>query len=71
MPCANVPAEIRDAHPLVDPRHTWASWHVQNGTPLLALQELGGWESPKIVRRYAHLAVSHLAEYATRLMQCK
>jgi hypothetical protein len=23
----------------------WANWHVQNGTPLFALQELGGWES--------------------------
>lgn len=24
-----------------DPRHTWASWHVQNGTPLQELMELG------------------------------
>jgi integrase len=23
-----------------DQRHTWASWHVQGGTPLFALQEL-------------------------------
>ena len=25
-----------------DLRHTWASWHVQNGTPMFALQEMGG-----------------------------
>ena len=46
---------------------TWASWHVQNGTPLFALQELGGWESAEMVRRYAHLAADHLAPYAERL----
>ena len=39
-----------------DLRHVWATWYVQNGTPLFALQELGGWESPEMVRRYAHLA---------------
>ena len=50
-----------------DLRHTWASWHVQSGTPLFALQELGGWESTAMVRRYAHLAADHLAPYADRL----
>jgi len=50
-----------------DLRHCWASWHVQNGTPLFALQELGGWESPEMVRRYAHLSAGHLAPYAERL----
>lgn len=50
-----------------DLRHTWASWHVQSGTPLFALQEMGGWESPEMVRRYAHLAADHLAPYAERL----
>jgi integrase len=50
-----------------DLRHTWASWHVQNGTPLHVLQELGGWESEAMVRRYAHLSASHLAEFAARL----
>jgi len=50
-----------------DSRHTWASWHVQNGTPLHALQELGWWESPEMVRRYAHFSAEHLAPYADRL----
>ena len=50
-----------------DLRHTWASWHVQNGTPLFVLQELGGWASTEMVRRYAHLAADHLAPYAERL----
>jgi len=54
-----------------DLRHTWASWHVQNGTPLFALQELGGWESPEMVRRYAHLSADHLAPYADRLCALK
>lgn len=47
-----------------DLRHSWASTHVQNGTPLFALQELAGWESERMVRRYAHLAAAHLAAYA-------
>jgi integrase len=50
-----------------DQRHTWAWWHVQNGTPLHALQELGGWETPSMVRRYAHLASDHLASYAGKV----
>ncbi len=50
-----------------DLRHTWASWHVQAGTPIFALQEMGGWESPEMVRRYAHLTAEHLAPYADRL----
>jgi hypothetical protein len=28
------------------------------------LQELAGWETEKMVRRYAHLAAEHLAVYA-------
>jgi integrase len=50
-----------------DLRHTWASWHVQNGTLLHVLQELGGWESVEMVRRYAHLSAEHVAPYADRL----
>jgi integrase len=50
-----------------DLRHTWASWHVQAGTPLFALQEMGGWSSAEMVRRYAHLAADHLSPYAEKL----
>ncbi len=37
--------------------------YMQNGTPLFALQELAGWETEKMVRLYAHLAVNHLVAY--------
>ena len=50
-----------------DLRHTWASWHVQAGTPQHILQELGGWETALMVRRYAHLSAEHLAPYAEKI----
>lgn len=50
-----------------DLRHTWASWHVQSGTPLAVLQELGGWASLAMVQRYAHLGSSHVAQWAGNL----
>lgn len=50
-----------------DLRHTWASWHVQAGTPLHVLQELGGWECVEMVRKYAHLSTVHLADYVDRV----
>lgn len=43
-----------------DLRHTWATWHVQNGTSLHELMELGGWSCYEIVLRYAHFAGEHL-----------
>jgi integrase len=56
-------------HPLRfhDLRHTFASWHVQQGTPLSVLQELGGWQSGAMVSRYAHLGAEHLAAWNDRL----
>ena len=45
-------------------RHTWATWHVQNGTPLDVLQKLGGWKDLRMVTNYAHHAPSYLASYA-------
>lgn len=50
-----------------DLRHTWASWLIQSGVPLSALQEMGGWESIEMVRRYAHLAPNHLSEHARKI----
>lgn len=50
-----------------DLRHTWASWLIQSGVPLSVLQEMGGWESIEMVRRYAHLAPSHLTEHARQI----
>ena len=47
-----------------DLRHTWASWHVQNGTPLQVLKELGGWADLTMVLRYAHLSSDHLIRFA-------
>ena len=51
-----------------DLRHTWASWHVQAGTPLNVLQELGGWSSFEMVLRYAHLSAAHLLPHAERIV---
>jgi integrase len=59
-------AELTDFR-IHDCRHTWASWHVQAGTPLYALQEMGGWKTVDMVRKYAHLAAEHLAEHAAKI----
>jgi len=54
-----------------DLRHTWASWHAQDGTPLHVLQELGGWASAEMVQRYAHLSTQHLAHFVDRRVGLK
>src|SRR3954452_16636498 len=51
-----------------DLRHTWATWLRQADVPTWVLQELGGWKSETMVRRYAHLSVKHLAPYADQLI---
>ncbi len=51
-----------------DLRHTWASWHVQSGTPLNVLQELGGWSCSEMVQRYAHLSSEHLLPHAESIV---
>jgi integrase len=50
-----------------DLRHTWASWHMQAGTPLHVLKELGGWSDMRMVLRYAHLSQEHLSAYAANV----
>ena len=50
-----------------DLRHTWASWHVQSGTSLQELQQLGGWSDYEMVLRYAHLSSDHLRLAAERI----
>jgi hypothetical protein len=52
-----------------DLRHSWASWHVMNGTTLQELMELGGWKSYEMVLRSAHLAPEHLSNAAARIEQ--
>jgi len=50
-----------------DLRHTWASWHAMAGTSMNVLQELGGWSTPSMLRKYAHLSPEHLAQAAERV----
>lgn len=51
-----------------DLRHTWATWLRQADVPTWVLQELGGWKSESMVRRYAHMSVRHLQPYADQLI---
>lgn len=48
-------------------RHTWATWHVMNGTPLDVLQKLGGWSDMRMVMNYAHHAPNYLASFANNV----
>jgi len=50
-----------------DCRHTWASWHYAANRDLAALMQLGGWKSEKMVLRYVHVNVSHLAPTIDRM----
>lgn len=58
-------AEIEDFR-FHDLRHTWATRHIQAGTPLHALMELGGWSNADMVRKYAHFSAAHLQAFAEK-----
>jgi integrase len=46
-------------------RHTWTTWHLENGTPVEVVQKLGGWSSIQILlKHYAHLLDRHVAKFA-------
>lgn len=50
-----------------DMRHTWASMLAQAGVPDGALMALGAWQTPKMVRRYAHHSAASLAPFASKV----
>jgi len=50
-----------------DNRHTWATQLRLAGVDVADIQELGGWKSESMVKRYATVDLKHLAEKAARL----
>jgi integrase len=49
-------------------RHTFASRLIMAGVDAVTVQELGGWRSATMVRRYAHFAPGHLVAAVERLV---
>jgi site-specific recombinase XerD len=45
-------------------RHTFASWHVQNGTDLYTVKELLGHSTIQLTERYSHLRPDGLKKAA-------
>lgn len=65
-----VPVKIKDARQRVvfhSLRHTFASWLVQNGTPLYTVAELMGHTTLEMTKRYSHLAPDSLRKAAVSL----
>jgi integrase len=50
-----------------DCRHTWATWHYAKNRNIAALMTLGGWQSIRMVMRYAHVNVDEFADTIDRL----
>lgn len=65
-----VPIRISDARQRVvfhTLRHTFASWLVQDGTPLYTVAELMGHSTLEMTRRYSHLSSDSLRSAAMKL----
>lgn len=54
-----------------DLRHTFASRLAMNGANDRTLQMLGGWKTPRMILRYAHLGPSHLQDAVEGLVRPK
>lgn len=50
-----------------DLRHTYASWLIQAGAPLIGVKELLGHSTVAMTQRYAHLANADLAKMVRRV----
>ena len=49
-------------------RHTFASRLVAAGVDLRTAQELGGWRTLSMVKRYAHLSPGHLVAAVEKIV---
>lgn len=46
-------------------RHTWTTWHLEQGTPMEVVKELGGWSSLHVLQKhYNHIRPAHVERYA-------
>jgi len=52
-----------------DLRHTFASRLAMLGCNERTIMELGGWASPRMLKRYAHIAPTHLWQAVEGLTQ--
>jgi len=62
--CKRVKLEGTRFHDL---RHTFASWHIQAGTPMEVVQELGGWSTHEAMKIYAHHSPTSLSKWTENI----
>lgn len=60
-------AGIQDLH-FHDLRHSWASRLAMTGADPYTVQRAGGWKTPIMVQRYAHLSQDHVRAAVERLV---